>query len=130
VSDPPAAPIAPTLRWAVILLGLEAAALAVVVGVLIYEDVTTTPTSVRGAVLVTLYAVIMTVVLAGLAWALHRRQKWARGPAIVMQLLLVPIGFTMASGGAAWLGVPTILVGLAGAGTLLAPATRAALGMN
>jgi len=123
-------PTAPTLRWAVILLGLEAAALAVVVGVLIFEAVTTTPASVRGAVLVTLYAVIMTAVLAGLAWALHRRHRWARGPAIVMQLLLVPIGFTMVSGGAAWLGVPTILVGLAGAGTLLAPSTRAALGMN
>jgi len=125
-----APPTAPTLRWAVALLALEAAALAVVVGVLIYEDVATTPTSMRGAVLVTLYAVIMTAVFGGLAWALHRRQRWARGPAIVMQLLLVPIGFTMASGGAAWLGVPTILVGLAGAGTLLAPATRAALGMN
>jgi hypothetical protein len=123
-------PTAPTLRLAVALLAVQAAALAVVVGVLIYEDLTKTPTSTRGALLVTLFAVIMTGVLAGLAWALHRRRRWARGPAIVLQLLLIPIGFTMASGGAAWLGAPAILLGLAGAGALLAPATRAALGMN
>lgn len=126
----PASAMPATLRWAVWLLAVQAAALVVVLAFLIYEDVAATATSRRGALLVTLYAAIVALVLAGLAWALHRRQRWARGPAIVLQLLLLPIGYTMATGGAAWLGVPAILLGLAGSGALLAPATRAALGMN
>ena len=45
----------------------------------------------------------------------------------MLQLLLVPIGWTMVSGGQPALGVPVIVLGLIGAGTLLAPATREAL---
>jgi len=72
---------------------------------------------------------ILAALMGGLGWMLWRRRAWARGPAIVLQLLLVPIGYTMVSGGL-WLGLVVMAVGLCGAGTLLAPATRASLGMK
>lgn len=117
------------LRVAVWLLGAETVALAVLVGVLAYADLTATAQSARGAVASTMFAAALTAVLATLTVALHRRRRWARGPAIVLQLLLLPIGFTMVTGGAAWLGVPVLICGVAGAASLLAPATRTALGM-
>lgn len=125
------APSAPaTLRVAVWLLGAETVALAVLVGLLAYADLTATAQSGRGAVASTLFAAVLTVVLGALTAALYRRQRWARGPAIVLQLLLLPIGYTMLTGGAAWLGLPALACGLAGAASLLAPATRAALSVR
>lgn len=119
-----------TLRAAVSLLAVEAAALYVVVGWLIYEDLTGTPETRRGALAVILYAAMMATFLAGLAFALWRRQRWARGPAMVLQLLMLPMGYTMVSAGAIWLGAPVMLAGLGGALSLAAPSTRAALGVR
>jgi hypothetical protein len=48
----------------------------------------------------------------------------------VRQLLLVPIGVTMLTGGLPAVGIPTVVIGLVGAGTLMAPATRGALRRN
>jgi hypothetical protein len=124
-------PSAPTtLRWAVRLMVVEAAALAVVTVWLIYELATTTATSVRGAVLVTVYAGLMASLFGLLGWALHHRRAWARGPAIVLEMLLIPIGYYMTTGGLAWLGLPVMAFGLFGAGMLLAPSTRTTLGLK
>jgi len=119
-----------TLRFAVWMLAGEAVALLPVLVFLLYEDLTGAADTPQGAVAVTLYAATFVVVLGGLAWALHRRRGWARGPGIVVQLLLIPIGYTMATSGLPALGVPVIVIGLVGAGALLAPATRQAVGRN
>ena len=98
-----------TLRLAVWLLLAQAVAVAGLVIFLVYQDVTETSTaagSARGAILVIVYAAVMAGVLGLLAWSLHRRQRWARGPAIVLELLLLPIGYYMVAGGVAWLGLP------------------------
>jgi hypothetical protein len=93
----------------------------------VYADLVATATTVQGAIGLTIFTALMAALLGVFAWSLHRRRRWARGPAIVLQLLLVPIGWTMVSGGQPALGVPVIALGLIGAGTLLAPATREAL---
>jgi hypothetical protein len=116
-----------TLRWAVGLLAAQAAGLAVVTVLLVYADVVATTTTVQGAIGLTIFAALMAALIGLFAWSLHRRRRWARGPAIVLQLLLVPIGWTMVGGGQPALGVPVIALGLIGAATLLAPATREAL---
>ena len=117
-----------TLRWAVRLLFVQAIAVAAVVALLLYEDLTARASSARGAVLVTVYAAMIAGILGLLGLALRRRRAWARGPAIVLQLLFLPIGYYLVAGGLPWLGLPVIAIGLGGAGALLAPATRAALG--
>jgi hypothetical protein len=119
-----------TLRFAVWMLAGETVALLGVLAFLLYQDVIGAVDTAQGAAAVTLYTALLVVVLGGLTWALHRRRRWARGPAIVVHLLLVPIGFTMAGSGLPALGIPVMLIGLVGAGTLLAPATREAMGRN
>jgi MYXO-CTERM domain-containing protein len=119
-----------TLVAGIALLGLEAIGLAVIVILLVYADFTAPSVGVTSAVAITTFTALLVVLLVGLAWGLRRRRAWARGPAIVLELLMLPIGYSMVSGGLAWLGVPVMLLGLCGAGALLAPATRAALGLH
>lgn len=137
VTEPPAPPAdgppagtPTTLRWAVGLLAAQALAVAGVAAFLGYEDLTARPTNPGSAAAVTGYVVLLAALLALLAWALWRRRAWARGPAVVLELLLMPIGYYMSVGGLPWLGVPVLLAGGVTAGLLVAPATRAALGVH
>jgi hypothetical protein len=119
-----------TLRWGVWILFGEAVVVTAMVLFLVYQDLTATADTANGPFAVTLYAAVMASLFAALGWSLRGRRAWARGPAIVLNLLLLPIGYSMVAGGLAWLGILVVAAGLGGAGTLLAPATRAALGMR
>jgi hypothetical protein len=119
-----------TLRVAIWLVLAEAVAMVGLLVYLVYADLSGTATSGRSALLVTVFAATTAAAFAGLGWALVRRRGWARSPTIVLQLLLVPIGWSMAGDGLAWLGVPLVIAGLACAGALAAPSTRAALGLE
>jgi hypothetical protein len=123
--DPAATP--GTLLWATGLLGAEAVGLLGVSGWLGYDAATSAAQSVASAAATVAFAVLMAVVLGGLAYALWRRRSWARGPSVVLQLLLLPIGYSVATAGQSVVGVALIVIGLAGVATLVAPATRAAL---
>jgi hypothetical protein len=126
----PGDPLPATLRAAVGLLSAQAAVVAVMVAYLVYKDLTARVVIWRDAMIVTGFAALVAVLLGVLALALTRSRGWARGPAVVMELMLLPIGWFMVSGGLAWLGVPVFLLGLLGAGLLVAPATREALGVR
>jgi hypothetical protein len=119
-----------TLRWAVRLLLVEGAGLAVVTLWLVYLDLTADAASVPGAVSVTVYFALMTVCFLGCGLALHRRRRWARGPGIVVSMLQMPIGLTLLQNGQPYLGGPLFVLGLAGAVLLFAPSTRIALGVR
>jgi hypothetical protein len=119
-----------TLRWAVRLLYLEAGALAVVTAYLVYQDLTATATSLTVAIALTVFAALAALAVGALARALARRAAGARGPAVVVQLMLLVISYYMVQAGLLWLGVPLILLGLAVGGLLLAPATTRALGLG
>jgi hypothetical protein len=72
----------------------------------------------------------MAVALGFVSYCLARRRRWARAPAIVIELLLVAIAYAMLRGGGLlWAGLVLLVVGLVGAGLLLAPGTRRALGL-
>jgi hypothetical protein len=119
-----------TLRAAVLLIAAEAVAVGVVAAFLVYEDLTGTASSLAGALFVTGFAVAATAILAALARALHRRRGGARGLAVVLQLMLLPIGYYMVTGGVAWLGWPLLALGLVVAALLVSPATTHALGLD
>jgi hypothetical protein len=116
-----------TLRLAVAVLGVEAAGLLVIVVLLALDVFTAASVSTGSALGTTGFAALVAALLGGLGWALWRRHGWARGPAIVLELLLLPIGYSMATNGLSWVGVVVMLIGLVGATALLAPSTRAAL---
>ena len=82
-------PAPATLRWAVRLLWVEAAALALVAGFLLYEDLTVKTADVRQAFAITVYTAGLAVVLAVLGVSLRRRRTWPRGLAIALQLILL-----------------------------------------
>ncbi len=95
-----------------------------------YEAVTNRSASGSSAVSLIVFTAALAGLLAALGVLLHRRRSGARGPAIVLELLLVPVGGSMVQAGALVPGVLVILLGLLGAGALLAPATRIALGIR
>ncbi|MEU7610513.1 hypothetical protein [Micromonospora sp. NPDC049204] len=118
-----------TLRWAVRLLWAEAAAVGLIAAWLIWADLTATTTDLASALLVTAFAVGAAVALWALGRALSRRRAGARAPAIVLQLMLLPIGWFMIQGGLGWLGVPLMALGLGVTWLLVSPPTTRALGV-
>ncbi|GIJ34282.1 hypothetical protein [Micromonospora sediminimaris] len=119
-----------TLRWAVRLLRGEAVAVGLVAAWLIFADLTATTTHLTSALLVTAFAVGAAVALWALGGALLRRRAGARAPAIVLQLMLLPIGWFMIQGGLGWLGVPLIALGVGVTWLLVSPPTTRALGFE
>jgi hypothetical protein len=126
--DAPSTPA--SLRWAVWVLAGEAAALGVIAGYLAYLDLTSTVTDLTSALIVTGFAAGAAVLLAVLARAVHRCRAAARAPAIVLQLMLLPIGYYMTIGGLAWLGLPLIGLGLATVTLLVMPASTRAFELD
>jgi hypothetical protein len=118
------------LRWAARLLRGEAVALGLVAAYLLWQDLTGTATDLLSAVLVTGFAVGGAAVLWLLGAALARRRPAARAPAIVLQLMLLPIGYYMVQGGLGWLGVPLVALGLGVVGLLVSTPTNRALGVD
>lgn len=125
-SDPAPA----TLRWAVWLLRAEAVALGLVAAWLIWSDLTARSTDLTSALWVTAFAVAGAAALWALGGALVRRRAGARAPAIVLQLMLLPVGWYMIQGGLGWLGLPLIALGLGVSGLLVSSPTNRALGFD
>ncbi|MCW3814854.1 hypothetical protein ONA91_10340 [Micromonospora sp. DR5-3] len=125
-SDPVPAP----LRWAVHLLRAEAVALGLVAVWLIWSDLTAPTTDLTSALLVTVFALGGAAALWALGGALVRRKSGARAPAIVLQLMLLPVGWYMIQGGLGWLGLPLMALGLGVTGLLLSSPTNRALGFH
>lgn len=119
-----------TLRWAIRLLLAEAVALGALTLFLTYEDLTADATDLTSALLITVFAAGGTAILVFIARALGNKRAGARAPAIVLQLMLLPIGYYMIGGGLAWLGIPLMALGLVVCGLLLSAPTTRALGLG
>lgn len=130
MTSPAPSPGAATLTWAVRLLFGQLVGLVAVTGFLVYLDATNHASAAESAASVTGFSALMTAAVALVAFSLARRRRWARAPAIVIELLLVAAGYTMLRVGSLLaIGIPVLIVGLLGAGLLLAPPTRRALGL-
>jgi hypothetical protein len=128
--DPAAGGNGRNLRRAIRLLYAEAVVVGLVALLAIWLAVAADNVSVPSAIATAAFAVLFAAILAGLAAALAHRKSLARGPAILVQMLLVPVGGYMIVGGIPWLGIPVLVAGLFGSGFLLAPSTRMALGLD
>lgn len=125
---PAGAPIPATLRWAIVLLTVQTVGWVGLVVLLIYADIRSTSTSTAGAAGLTVFVVLVAALFGLFVWALAGRRAWARGPAIVLELLLLPTGYSLLVSGLAIIGIPVLLLAGATVALLLAPPTRAALG--
>jgi hypothetical protein len=119
-----------TLAWAVRLLFVEAAALAVLTAYLVVQDITADPTDRVVAIALTVFAAFGAVAVAALGRSLGRRSAAARGPAIVVQLMLMVLSYYMLKAELWWLGVPLLLLGLTATVLIVLPPTTRALGLD
>ncbi|MGY0233517.1 hypothetical protein [Longispora urticae] len=127
----PVDPVRPvTLKALVGLLWGKAAVLVGLTGWLLYADLSGRAGSTKLANFVTVYTAVYAVLLFFVGWAVFRQRSWSRGPAMMLELFLLPIGYYMVAGGQPLLGVPVIALGALGVFLALHPRTRAALGLD
>ncbi|MFW3171082.1 hypothetical protein [Geodermatophilus sp. CPCC 206100] len=99
------------VRRAALVVAVESAALTVVALVLLYLTLTSTADSVPRAVAEIVYVSFFAVLLAAAAVGLWRLSGWARGPVIVLQLLLGLFGYTSAfEAGRPAIGIPILVL--------------------
>lgn len=116
-----------TLRWAVWLLGLEAAVVVLAAGYLLYAGLTSESEALAAVLALPAYVLVMGAALAGVCAALAHRRPRARAPAIVLQLLGVVVAYFFTTAGLVWLSVPVAGVALLVITLLLTPGTNQAL---
>jgi hypothetical protein len=124
----PARPAAPrAVRRAALVVGVEAAALAAVAVALVVLTLTSTYGSLRLAVGTVLFALLGAALLAAVARGLWQVSAWARGPAVVLQLLLAVVGWSLAfPSGRPAVGVPVLVLVAAELFLLATPEARLA----
>jgi hypothetical protein len=109
----------------VALEGLVAIGLGIYVAV---ETMTSTPDNLVTAIAVSGFALLIG---AGLGWVAYggllRAERWGRSPSVLAQIFLLPVGVTIIESDQPLIGIPLIVVALAGLAALLAPPTTHAL---
>ncbi|WP_239117516.1 hypothetical protein [Paractinoplanes ferrugineus] len=119
-----------SLVLAVWLLYLECVGLAAVTAYLIYRDLTADSLAVGVAISLTVMAALAAVVVFFLARSLGRRQKGARGPAIVVQLFVIASGGFQVQVGPLWLGLILLVTGAVTGVLIVVPPSTRALGVD
>jgi hypothetical protein len=84
------------VRRAALVVAIEAAVAAALALTLLFLTLTSSPDSVGRALAEVVYVGLAAALLAACAVGLRRLSAWARGPVVVLQLLLGVIGYTMA----------------------------------
>jgi hypothetical protein len=115
------------LRLCAALVGLQALGLAAVAVFYLVELLVATEDDVVRALVTTGLALAAAAGLGLVARGLLHGRRWARSPALVTNLLVVPVAIGLLQGGVWYAGVPLLLWALAVLGLLFAPATAAAL---
>jgi hypothetical protein len=105
-----ASPEAPrSVRWAAVVVGVEAGAMALGGLVLLYLTLTSSADSVARAFAEVVLVLSGAAVLAACAVGLWRVSGWARGPVIALQLLLAALAYTTAfDAGQPVVGLPVL----------------------
>ncbi|MEV4804205.1 hypothetical protein AB0K18_29730 [Nonomuraea sp. NPDC049421] len=105
--------------------GLVALGLGVFVAV---ETLTGRPDDMTTAVAEAVFGLLVGAGLLWVAWGgLFQMERWGRSPAVLTQIFMLPISVTLIQSDQPQLGIPLIVVALAGLVTLLAPPTTHAL---
>lgn len=113
-----------TLTLAAVLAGLEGL-VALGFGVVEVGQVRLFRAVVGVGVALLMFGFAVLLLLA--ARALLRRRRWARAPIVVVQLILVPVGWSFRGGQTTWVAVTMIVVALLTLVTILHPRSTQAL---
>lgn len=117
-----------TVRLAVLLVAVEALGLLVVAMVLAGLAFVHTSNRLWAALAIVGFALLGGLVLAGCARGLLRLRPSARSPVVLIQLLALPVGYSLGiQAGRPLAGVPVLLLAVAVLVVLFTPSARAAL---
>jgi peptidoglycan/LPS O-acetylase OafA/YrhL len=116
-----------TLPLAALIVAVQGLAVLALGFALLVNSVVGNPDSLVGAIFIGVLAAMGGAGLLLCAWGLRRRRRWSRSPALVWQLLMIPVGWYQVQGGLRWLGLSLVGVSALGALLLLVPATTQAL---
>lgn len=117
-----------TLRAAVVIALLEALALVAAAVVLVVKTLTGSPDDLGRALLAAALALLGAVVLALGARGLSRLRPAARTPVLILQLLALPVAYSLwLQAGLAAYGAPIMVAALVTIYLLFAPPSRAVL---
>ncbi len=128
MSDPLPPPARPPAL--VVLVALVAAQGLGLVGLAVFflvELMVSSPSSTARAVMAALLTLLAGLGLLAVARGLRRARRWARAPALVTQLLALPVAVGLVQGGRWYVGVPLILWALGVLALLFTPAVGEAL---
>jgi hypothetical protein len=115
------------LRVALALVGVQAVELVVTALVLAIDAVVGHPDQPGAAVTLAVLALAVGALLLWLARALTRQRLWARTPVVFLEVLFLPVAYTLVNSGYPIPGVAYLLVSLAVLVLLFTPPARAAL---
>jgi len=116
-----------TLPLAALIVAVQGLAVLTLGFALLVNSVVGNPDSLVGAIFIGVLAAMGGAGLLLCAWGLRRRRRWSRSPALVWQLLMIPVGWYQVQGGLRSLGLSLVGVSALGALLLLVPATTQAL---
>jgi hypothetical protein len=116
-----------SLRLAVGIQLLEAVGMLVATGFSADATITGKSYHTSSGVALTLLAFIAVVAIAVLAYATARTRPWGRTPALIIQLLTALGGIMLVQDHRLDWGIPALILAVAGAASLLAPASFKAL---
>ena len=108
-------------------MGLEALGLLVAAAAVAVELLVSSASDPLGAAVLAGLALVAGLGLALAARGLARRGRWARAPALVTNLILLPVGYGLVQSGRWYAGLPIMALGLAVLVLLFHQATNAAL---
>ncbi len=108
----------------------EAVAVGLIAGWLLWANLVEPTVDLTSALLLPAFAAGVAAGLWALGGALARCRAGARAPSVVLQLMLLPIGWFMIQGGIGWLGGPLMALGLGVTALLLSTPTTRALGFE
>jgi hypothetical protein len=116
-----------SLRWAALVVVLEALGALAGAGATVWFAVTGEVSSTKNATGIVAVAVVGALLLGACAWGLWRVSPWARGPVVAIQLLLALLGYTAAfEYGAPPVGIPLLVLAAAELYFLATPESRLA----
>jgi len=108
------------------LVGLEGAALALIGAAYGVAGLVADPFDRTATLLEAAMALIVGVLLLLVARGLSRTAGWARSPAVVAQLLALPVGVGLVQGRVWWAAVPVLALAVGVLYALATPTARAA----
>lgn len=123
-------PAPASLVWAVRLLLLQAAGLAALAAYLVFRLLTAERTLIGVAVALIVMAALAAAAVVVVARSLGRCRPGARGPAVVVQLMVIAAGGFLLRTGPAWAGLLLMALGLLVGLLIVLPSSTRALGVD